>query len=602
MPVKGGKGSEFAQFSDEPDRVGGGGRLIAYGGEAPALAGAWPRFRGADFSNIARPGVPLARSWGEKGPPVLWQIEVGEGHAGAAILDGRVYLLDYDPPDGWLFRAEDIRDWPALCGDLARAATSDLVGPARRVWERLAPEGQAAVQALARGAAGDPAAQETVLEALNAVLRQPDFFDPAHFGGLDLPNETRRYLVRTGEPGSKGERVRIKDDILPREVLRLNRLLMDLSWPQTLARSRHGDVLRCLSLETGRDLWRYQYPVTVKRTHGMSRTVPAVTDRFVVSLGPKCHVTGLDSQSGEKRWAIDLVTEYGTRVPPWYAGQCPLVDEGRAILAPAGKLERIRKRSPADRATPMPRTDVLMLAVDCETGRVVWETPNARGWEMTHTSVVPMEFEGRRMYVYAASGGVVGVEAATGRVLWETDAWKIRIASVATPVVIGDGRVFLSGGYGMGSMMLKVEKEGDGLVARPLYRLEPKGFGSAQQTPILWQGRLLGVLPGDGGAAADQLVLMDLDGRRLWESGPQHKFGLGPYLLADNLVYAMDDHGRLTLGRVSLEGFEALASAQVFEHALDSWGPMAVVGGRLVLRDAWRMACLDISAQGVESK
>jgi outer membrane protein assembly factor BamB len=213
-----------------------------------------------------------------------------------------------------------------------------------------------------------------------------------------------------------------------------------------------------------------------------------------------------------------------------------------------------------------------------------------------------MEFEGRRMYVYAASGGVVGVEAATGRVLWETDAWKIRIASVASPVVIGDGRVFLSGGYGMGSVMLKVEKEGDGLVARPLYRLEPKGFGSAQQTPILWQGRLLGVLPGDGGAAADQLVLMDLDGRRLWESGPQHEFGLGPYLLADGLVYAMDDHGRLTLAEASAEAFRPLASAEVIEHALHSWGPMAVAGGRLLLRDATRLLCLDISAQGVESK
>ena len=618
--------------SDQPlvgEEAGGRGELVTFGGEAEGygaarcprgsddLPGDWPRFRGADFSNIASPGVALARSWGPKGPPVLWQIEVGEGHAGVAVLDGRVYLLDYDPPDWWLVRGEEIKDWKALCEGLAAAATPGdeardggpraespgfrppALGPARRVWERLPPEARAAVQAIAQAGAADAAAAQVVLDALNAILRDRDFFDAASFQGLELPNETRRYLSRLGEPGSKDEVVRVKEDALPREILRLNRLLVDLSWPQAIARSRHGDILRCLSLQTGRDLWRYHYPVSVKRNHGMSRTVSAVTDRYVVTLGPKCTVLCLDSRTGEKKWAIDLVAEYGTRVPPWYAGQCPLIDEGRAILAPAGRLDRIRKRDPGERSTPMPKADVLMMAVECESGKVLWETPNRRGWEMTHTSIAPMEFKGRRLYVYVASGGVVGVDAATGEVAWETDAWKIRIASVATPVVLGDGRVFVSGGYGMGCMMLQVREEGGGLVAQPLYRMDPKGFGSAQQTPILWKGHLFGVMPSDGGAAADQFVCMDLEGKRVWESGPQQKFGLGPYVMAGDLVYAMDDHGRLTAAEASLEGFRPLASAVVIEHALDSWAPMAVAGGRLILRDVTRLLCLDISAAGV---
>ena len=27
---------------------------------------------------------------------MLWSIELGEGHAGAAVRDGRVFVLDYD--------------------------------------------------------------------------------------------------------------------------------------------------------------------------------------------------------------------------------------------------------------------------------------------------------------------------------------------------------------------------------------------------------------------------------------------------------------------------------------------------------------------------
>ncbi|MHC4907904.1 MAG: outer membrane protein assembly factor BamB family protein, partial [Planctomycetota bacterium] len=103
----------------------------------------------------------------------------------------------------------------------------------------------------------------------------------------------------------------------------------------------------------------------------MSRTVPAVNEKYIVTIGPKCHVTCLDRVTGEFKWMIDLVAEYGTTEPLWYAGQCPLIVDGKAIVAPAGP-------------------DVLMMAVDCETGEVVWKTPNPGGWKMTHCSIIPM--------------------------------------------------------------------------------------------------------------------------------------------------------------------------------------------------------------------
>ena len=76
-----------------------------------------------------------------------------------------------------------------------------------------------------------------------------------------------------------------------------------------------------------------------------------------------------------------------------------------------------------------------IVAVDPETGEVLWQTPNPKGWKMTHSSIMPMEFGGERMYVYCASGGVVGVSAKDGRLLWESTDWKISIATVPSPVV-----------------------------------------------------------------------------------------------------------------------------------------------------------------------
>ena len=56
-----------------------------------------------------------------------------------------------------------------------------------------------------------------------------------------------------------------------------------------------ADNLRCFSLANGSEIWSQSYPVQMKSNHGLSRTVPAVTDKYVVSIGPKCHVMCCDA-------------------------------------------------------------------------------------------------------------------------------------------------------------------------------------------------------------------------------------------------------------------------------------------------------------------
>ncbi|HUW17939.1 MAG TPA: PQQ-binding-like beta-propeller repeat protein [Sedimentisphaerales bacterium] len=407
------------------------GEFVAFDGVAADLPGSWPRFRGANLDGISREGVSLARTWAADGPGVLWSVELGEGYAGAAVLDGRVYVLDYD-------------------------------------------------------------------------------------------------------------------------------------------RQKQADAVRCFSLADGREIWRYSYPVKVKRNHGMSRTVPAVTEKYVVTLGPKCHVTCLDSATGQFRWMLDLVRDFRAKVPPWYAGQCPLIDGGRAIIGVGG--------------------DALMMAVDCETGEIIWKTPNPHGWTMTHSSVAPAEFMGRRMYVYCASGGVVGISAEDGSILWENSEWQIRIANVPMPVVVGEGLIFLSGGYNAGSLMLRLTEENGKMAAQTVFRLGPEVFGSPQHTPIFYDGYIYGVRP-DG-----QLACLDLNGKVVWTSTSAHKFGLGPYIIADGLIYVMNDSGLLTMAEATPGGYVQLASGKVLEGP-DAWGPMAIASGRLILRDLKRMICLDVTRQ-----
>jgi len=404
------------------------GHLIRGDGQPSGAAGAWPQFRGPARDDISKE-TGLLRAWQRGEPRQLWDIEVGEGYAGAAVWKGRVYIMDYD-------------------------------------------------------------------------------------------------------------------------------------------RQNKQDALRCLSLDDGREIWRYAYPMIVKRNHGMSRTVPAVNDSLVVAMGPKCTVVCLDPVSGELRWGLDLVRQYGTAVPQWYAGQCPLIDNGAVILAPGGR-------------------NALLLALDGQTGRVLWQTPNPRAWKMTHSSIMPMEFAGQRMYVYCANNGVVGVSATNGAPLWETTDWRISIATVPSPLVLEGGRIFLSGGYNAGSMMLQLKQEGGRIVAQTVFRLPPEVFGATQHTPVYYEHYLYGVRP-DG-----CFVCLTPEGKPVWASGVGQKFGLGSFLLADGLIYALDDAGLLRLIEATSQRYNLLGQAQVLKGR-ESWGPMALVDGRLLARDLTHMVCLEV--------
>ena len=423
------------------------GKLETFDVQPVDLPGEWPGFRGANRDGVSSDLTELARSWPEGGPPVLWSIKVGEGHAGAAVLNGRVYVHDYDM-------------------------------------------------------------------------------------------------------------------------------------------TQRREVIRCLSLADGKDIWRYSYRVVIKRTHGVSRTIPAVTEKYLVALGPKCHVTCLDAKTGKLRWAIDLVREYGSRVPPWYGAQCPLIENDRAILAPGG--ERVDQPDP-NGMNPKGE-DVLMMAVDCETGKVVWKVPNANSWKMTHSSIMPMDLDdGTRTYVYCASGGVVGVSAEDGKLLWQTNDWKISIANVPSPVPVGDDKVFFCGGYNAGCAMLQIVKEDRDYKPRVLFR-RPASFGSEQQTPVFYKSHLFYT------RSDEQFGCLGTTGQVVWASGADRKFGHdgGPHLIADDLIFVMNDHGVLTLLRATPESYQQLAQAKVLPGH-DSWGPMALAGGRLICRDTEHMVCLDVS-------
>jgi outer membrane protein assembly factor BamB len=409
--------------------------------EYKELSETWPRFRGSDFDNISKSPVKLIEKFGSTGPKILWSVELGEGHSGAAIYKGLAYVLDY--------------------------------------------------------------------------------------------NEEKR-----------------------------------------------ADILRCFSLIDGKELWARGYNLNVKRNHGMSRTVPAITENYILTMGPMCHVMCLDRETGNMRWGLDVAKDYESEVPLWYTGQCPLIDDNNAIIATGGKA--------------------LMIAINCETGEKIWETPNPAGYKMSHSSVLPFTFGGRKMYVYSPIGSLVGIAADgpdAGKILWETPVWNHSVVA-PSPVCMPDGKIFMTAGYGAGSMMVQLKENGGTFSVEVLTKYPPKdGLASEQQTPLFWQGHLIGIMPKDGGSMRNQLVCINPNDpqKMVWTSGTENRFGLGPYFIADNKLFILNDDATLTIARPSTSKYIQLDQVKIIEDGHDAWAPFAIGNGYLLMRDSKKMVCIDLN-------
>jgi outer membrane protein assembly factor BamB len=444
-PVK-----EFVRSEPGLDNRGEGGVVAdidigAYGeilGEVEtSLTESWPRFRGEYFDNISRSELKLIEKFPEGGPLVKWSVPLGEGHAGATIYKGIVYVMDYDEEE-------------------------------------------------------------------------------------------------------------------------------------------RADLLRAFALETGEALWVRGYKINLKRNHGMSRTVPAVTEDYILTIGPRSHVMCVNRSDGTFRWGLNVEKDYGAEIPLWYTGQCPLIHNGKAIIATAGSS--------------------LMVALDMETGELLWETPNEKQWQMSHSSVIPFELGGRMMYVYSSYGGVCGVAADgsdAGTILWESTDWNHQVVA-PSPVCLPDGKIYLTAGYGAGAMVLQLAASGGNFSVEMLNEYSPKeGLASEQQTPVVFDGHLLGILPKDAGPLRNQLVCVHPDNfmQVVWSSGQDKRFGLGPYMIADNKLFILSDDATLTIVRPSTREYIELDSYRVLDGH-DAWGPLALADGYMVLRDSKTMVCLDMAA------
>jgi outer membrane protein assembly factor BamB len=335
------------------------------------------------------------------------------------------------------------------------------------------------------------------------------------------------------------------------------------------------DALRCLDLTTGKEQWSYTYDAPGRVPHAGSRSTPAIDGSYVYTCGSFGDVHCFDIRTHKPVWNKNVWKDFDDgNVPRWAISQNPLIYGDSLILASQTKKAGL-------------------VAYDKRTGQVKWSSSALTG-RVGYVSPAIVDIAGADHVVMVTAGSrgggggaVVGMDPKTGKQLWIYEGWSCQIP-VPNVTEVGDGRLFVTGGYKAGSAMIKVAKKGDSYSVTELYKTDD--FGTHVHPAILHKGHLYAHCTTN--TRRDGMVCMDLGGNVKWKTGRSPVFDKGGFILADGLILSVDGReGILHLVEPDPAGFKPLASAKLLDTN-ECWGPLALADGKLLIRDQKQMKCV----------
>jgi len=330
------------------------------------------------------------------------------------------------------------------------------------------------------------------------------------------------------------------------------------------------DIMRCLDLATGKEDWTFPYDAPGKADHEGSRSVPAVSEKYVYTIGEFGHFHCIDLKTHEVVWKKNLLTDYGTGEPRWKVAQSPLLYKDMVIVVPQS-------------------SSIGFAAFDQATGKERWHSGPIG--EMAYGSAKLITLDGVDQFVVVNGDGATSVAAADGKKLWSY-AHKCQIA-IPNVSDLGGGKFFITGGYKAGSAVFQVTHEGDAWTVKELGKVDVPG---GHVHPALVVNGYAYVLCNNN-EGSQGLVCFDSSCKVVWQTKSNPSFDKGGSILTgDGVFYIMDgEKGELYIVDPSPEGFKPLGKVKVLTgENKEIWGPLTLVDGKLLVRDQHEMKCLDV--------
>lgn len=336
-----------------------------------------------------------------------------------------------------------------------------------------------------------------------------------------------------------------------------------------ITQEQRGDLecVVCYRLETGEEVWQHADAARFEEvTSGPGpRATPAIAaDGRVYALGASGRLNCLEAATGKLLWTTDILADPGHKNRLFGMCGSPLVVDDKVLVAPGGR-------------------GASLVAYDRLTGRRLWSAGDA---DASYSSPQLAEFSTGPQVLLFHAEGLSGHDLNSGRELlsfpWVSNPSERNNVCQPVPLpadTFGDtDRVFLASGYGRGSALLELEREGERWHVRP--RWEARWPQTKFASVVVHEGHEY---------ALDDKILTCVDlstGRRCWKAG---RYGHGQLLLADGRLIVQAEAGEIAIVAASPRGWQEL---QRFPALSDrTWNHPALAGDFLLIRNDREAAC-----------
>jgi outer membrane protein assembly factor BamB len=331
---------------------------------------------------------------------------------------------------------------------------------------------------------------------------------------------------------------------------------------------------------SGRILWQAKVGPTNddSRSRGGSRSTPTVDEGRIYALGTEGDLVCLQADTGQEVWRLSLPRDFGGKMMSrWKWSESPLVDGDRLVFTPGAR-------------------NAGLVAVDKATGREIWRAAipdlgpeGADG--AAYSSIVISHGAGVKQYVQLMGRGVVGLRASDGKFLWGYNRVANDVANVATPIVHGD-LVFASTGYRTGSVLLELERSGDGVEARERYFLDATTLQNHHGGLVLVDDY---IYAGHGHNKGFPICVKLQTGQVAW-GGDIRNAGTdsATVLYADGRIYFRYQNGVILLVEANPRAYVERGKLEIPDVRGPSWPHLAIADGRLYVREQDTLYCYDV--------
>lgn len=296
-----------------------------------------------------------------------------------------------------------------------------------------------------------------------------------------------------------------------------------------------------------------------------SRATPTIDDDTVYFLSELGQLAAFDVAKGEKRWSLNIAEKFEAEKPEYGYSESVLVEGNRLFCCPAG-------------------SKAYVAALDKNNGDVLWTNAEITD-PVGNSSPVLARIEGVQQLINLTAEQVFAVNPDDGTLLWQYPFANTRVNNIAD-VIVHDGLVYASSGYGKGSVLLKPERASDGTFTLNA-AWESEMLDNHHGGVVLIDGYLYGA----GHESRGWFCLDFLTGNKRWQTP-----GKGSLTYADGHIYCLDEKGRMSLVKADPKEWIQVAHFNVPKGGRGAyWAHPVICGGRLYIRHSDQLFVYDVS-------